>query len=295
LLWRTLCSPKKLFHQKNYFTKKTISPKKLFHQKLFHPPGFRMGGEPSGHIIFCETKDGVTKLIDDPFVTYLKLLGSVFNRGGNLDNLLDQLYMVVPEVFCARKPDSRAGKGLTLKEKAQLELWDVSDSSMISQYAIEFIPVYVEMYALMVADVFQIRGSLQIDMSPEWIKLREANLDLPETGWDMPLAEISYQNNQKLNVFLYLDPRSWAGPEVIRIGFRGGNNRDVLLGEGVFRNSGTSPKNAGYHKLWPENPWTGDVITENALRSCLTHLAEERAEFTNFFVMKNFRNSDSMS
>jgi len=94
-----------------------------------------------------------------------------------------------------------------------------------------------------------------------------------------------------MDVSLYLDPRPWAGPEVIRIGFRmtrpAGDS--VVVGEGVFRNSGTSPKNAGYHKLWPENPLTREAISEDTLIRGLKELAARRADFTNEYVENRIR------
>jgi len=271
--------------------KVTVGDRAIIDCFLEAGPGYRMGGEPSGHIIFCKTGEKKAELIDDPFITYIKLMKSVSELGGNLDEILSQLYLIVPDVYCARKPDSRAGTGLTLTEKTKLELWDRVDNKRISQYATVFIPNYIKLYGSMVTKVFQLKGIREIEMFPEWDKLLGGFLDLPETGWAMPVAKIIFQDDQELYASLYLDPRSWAGPEVIRIGFYYMSGEGLsVLGEGVFRNSGTSPKNAGYHKLWPENPWRDETVSEDILKIYLTKLAELRADFTSKYVEKTLRN-----
>lgn len=252
-----------------------------------------MGGEPSGHIIFCETISDEKRLIDDPFMTYLILLNRILDQGGSLDNILDQLFMVIPEVYCARKPDSRAGSGLTSDEKAHLELWENEEWGRISPYAETFIPEYVGYYSDMVGDVFNWGPPRDTQFTDDWTRLLSGEFETPERGLEMPLARILFDGDKNMDAFLYLDPRPWAGPEVIRIGFRmmRTSGAHVVVGEGVFRNSGTSPKNAGYHKLWPENPVTREAISEHTLIRALTDLARRRAAFTNDYVINLLRNN----
>lgn len=266
--------------------KVTVGDRALIDCFLDSGPGNRMGGEPSGHIIFSSTDDSSTILVDDPIITYLNLLDRVMDQGGNLDHILDQFYTVVPEVFCARKPDSRAGKGLSLTEKNHLELWTNGEWGNLSQYAKVFIPEYVSLYSEMVGAMFLWGDLEQILITDQWESLQSGDLEMPATGWLMPLSDIVFTGSQRIKAYLYLDPRPWAGPEVIRIVFRSitPEGRGLLIGEGVFRNSGTSPKNAGYHKLWPENPWTRETISEELLAETLTRLAALRAEFTNRYV-----------
>ncbi|HPQ41019.1 MAG TPA: hypothetical protein PLV45_11665 [bacterium] len=250
-----------------------------------------IGGEPSGHIVCCETTPDGKQLVDDPFMTYLVLLNRVLDQGGSLDNILDQLFMVIPEVFCARKPDSRAGSGLTTEEKRHLELWQFEEWGTLSPYAETFIPNYVMFYSEMVGSVFKWGPPMDTLFTDEWTRLLTGDLTLPDTGWEMPLATVVFDGKKYMDVSLYLDPRPWAGPEVIRIGFRmtrpAGDS--VVVGEGVFRNSGTSPKNAGYHKLWPENPLTREAISEDTLIRGLKELAARRADFTNEYVENRIR------
>ncbi|MBN1297667.1 hypothetical protein JXA80_12880 [bacterium] len=254
-----------------------------------------IGGEPSGHMVFCTRDSSGTTLVDDPFLTYIILMERVLNQGGSLDNILDQLFMVIPEVYCARKPDSRAGSGLTYDEKSRLELWEAGEWGRLSLYAGVFIPEYVRMYCEMLGDVFIWGSPVRCEFSDEWDRIKDGRIELPDTGWDLPLATAAFSHQQECRVFLHVDPRAWAGPDVIRIIFRvnrtdGETEEARLVGEGVFRNSGTSPKNAGYHKLWPENPISRDVVSESTLIHALTQLAARRAEFTNQYVIDNLRN-----
>ncbi|MCD4654644.1 hypothetical protein K8T06_12025 [bacterium] len=284
---RLVLSHEKMGKQPFHIRKVTVGDRAIIDCFMDAGPGFRMGGEPSGHIIFCNTEQNTTVLTDDPFITYLKLLDSIMDRGVSLDNILEQLYDMVPEVFCARKPDAQGNNGLTSAEKSQLELWKEGEWGVLSQYATVFVPGYVSMYCKMIDNVFCLDSTPQIVFSSEWKKLQTNCLDLPEAGWNMPLAEILYKDNRTLVASLYLDPRKWAGPEIIRIVFHSqkaeGDNL-FLIGEGVFRNSGTSPKNAGYHKLWPEDPWNGEIISNKLLRDNLRQLAVYRAEFTNKYI-----------
>jgi len=252
-----------------------------------------IGGEPSGHIIFCEMTPEGKRLTDDPFMTYLILLNRILDQGGSLDNILDPLFMVIPEVYCARKPDSRAETGLTATEKSFLTLWKDDQWGVISPYAEIFIPEYVAMYSEMVGDVFHWGAPLDTLFTNKWSDLLSGDGEMPETGWEMPLARVRFESSRSLDVFLYLDPRPWAGPEVIRLIFRAPRDtgETVVVGEGVFRNSGTSPKNAGYHKLWPENPLTRETVSEQTLIEALKHLAARRAAFTNEYVKNKIRHS----
>ena len=250
-------------------------------------PGRRMGGEPSGHMIFHHRDADRHHLIDDPFVTYLMLLRQLLESRRTLDDVMAQLFRSVPEVYCARKPDARARTGLTAAEKSALELWENGVWNRLSAYAAEFIPFYTALFAEAAGDLFGWGSPKRIAPAMEWNRLKRGVQSLPEEGWRMPLAEIEYADDLRITAFLYLDKREWAGPEVIRMEFffdAEAEDERVLIGEGVFRNSGTGPKNAGYHKFWILHPVTGANLDHHEIFRVLNRLAALRADFTDHYV-----------
>ena len=271
--------------------KVTVGDRSIIDVFMSAGAGIRLGGEPSGHIIFSYGDSKTTRLIDDPFVTWLRLIDLIQDTSFNIDPVLDIMFKAIPEVYCARKPDSRAGAGLTLSEKQSLELWETSQSGILSNYAKVFIPQYILFYCDMLRKVFDWTSTAEIIMTDNWSKLVESRYSIPSDGRDLPIAHIAFDGLVELNALLYLDKRLWAGPEVIRIGFETihSSGKHVRLGEGIFRNSGTSPKNAGYHKLWIEDPVTGHRIKQQILESALTELAQKRAAFTDTYVIDILR------
>jgi phosphomannomutase len=271
--------------------KVTVGDRAIIDSVLEAGPGMRLGGEPSGHIIFHERSESVNRLIDDPFVTYLNLLDRTMQMNRDLDTILNGIFREVPELYCARKPDSMARTGLLPGEKAALELWEENQWGHLSRYAAEFIPVYLSLYGAMLGSVFNWGQPERITFSEEWLQLKQRKIDLPYDGWQMPLARLQFQAIIT-EAFLYLDRREWAGPDVIRIAFytlTPAGDR-IQTGEGVFRNSGTGPRNAGYHKLWMQNPVTGECLSNETLRDVLTGLAVKRARFTDDYVDTVLRN-----
>ena len=238
--------------------------------------GRRIGGEPSGHIIFHHNTGERHYLIDDPFVTYLLVLNQTRLLKSDLDSIMERIFSDVPEVYCARKPDSRAGIGLSHAEKSHLELWGNSIWGHLSLYAEAFIPEYIRQYGDMAGTVLEWGEPDIIEMSNHWVSLKMHHLEIPCDGWNMPLASIVFEKNQLIDAYLYLDRRQWAGPEVIRINFFAGitGSKLVHIGEGVFRNSGTSPKNSGYHKIWIRHPTTGALIPHGRIIHGLDQLGE---------------------
>lgn len=271
--------------------KVTVGDRAIIDSFMDAGPGMRLGGEPSGHIIFHERTDGVNRLIDDPFVTYLNLLRRTMQMNCDLDTMLNDVFREVPDVYCARKPDAHARTGLLPGEKTALELWEDNQWGHLSRYATEFIPGYLSLYGTMLGTVFNWGQPEQITLSDEWLRLKQRKIDLPYDGWLMPLARLNFQQIIT-SAFLYLDRREWAGPDVIRISFftvSPAGDR-IQTGEGIFRNSGTGPRNAGYHKLWMQNPVTGECLSNEMLRHALTDLAVKRARITDNYVQTVLRN-----
>ena len=253
------------------------------------------GGEPSGHIIFAEKNNDELHIIDDPFITYMRLIELLAPERFDLDRIHNRLYWEIPDVFCARKPDAWGGNGISLQEKQFLELWDFQKRYSLSQYAKDFIPAYLDMYAGIYSRAFLKNSEAEVNFSWEWERLLDGDLETHDWDGDMAIATIFYNSTklqEELGVGLHLDRREWAGPDVIRLTFalKLENNKSFKMGEGIFRNSGTSPKNAGYHKLWPLHPIRKTALSEDKIFTLLTELAEWRAEWTDNWINTNIRN-----
>ena len=271
--------------------KVTVGDRAIIDCFLDAGPGKRMGGEPSGHMIFDSCCGSRHHLIDDPFVTYFLLLNQLRELDSDLDQVMERLFDDVPEVYCARKPDARCESGLTQSEKNRLELWENTTWGLLSSYARSFIPEYVVMFSAPAGDFWDWGLPERIDMSEQWKQLEKGSLGILADGWRMPLARVRFRAGGLLEASLYLDPRSWAGPEVIRIEFFAGLEGKEMqrIGEGVFRNSGTGPKNAGYHKIWIKHPVSGKILPHSKLVRILNELAICRAAFTDRYVMQVLR------
>ncbi|MGR3177708.1 MAG: hypothetical protein ACUZ8E_06590, partial [Candidatus Anammoxibacter sp.] len=72
--------------------------------------------------------------------------------------------------------------------------------------------------------------------------------------------------------------------ECNRIEAQGKEKQLCLAGGVVTRNSGTSPKNSAYNKLWFEHYLTGYKVENKVIERVTTEMAEKRVEFTNRFV-----------
>ena len=120
---------------------------------------------------------------------------------------------------------------------------------------------------------------------------------------------------EEVEIRLRLTNEDWAGPADINLSFNsksgklpqshgaaasvsGKNfdentecNRSVeeekelrLAGGVVSRNSGTSPKNSAYNKLWFEHYPTGHKVGNDIIEKVVTQMAEKRVEFTNRYI-----------
>jgi len=285
-----------LSNQKNAFNIQavTVGDRAIIDYFLDRGIGSMLGGEPSGHIIFAQKQNDELRIIDDPFMTYIKMLAIISFDRFDLDRVVDSLLTQVPDVYCARKPDARTAYGISLEEKRQLELWNPKTPSRISKYALNFIPAYIEMFGVAYSQAFLSGADQEMSFSLEWERLLEGSLSTQDWNGDLPVGLLTFGSNElleELNIGLHVDRRRWAGPEVIRLSFTLDTDQDepVKMGEGVFRNSGTSPKNAGYNKLWPVHPVSGETITDGKLREILDNLASKRATWTERYIMITLR------
>ncbi len=256
--------------------------------------GYLLGGEPSGHIIFAEPDPYGIRIIDDPLITYLKMLESIAPERFNLDSVLRRMFRELPEYYCARKPDSLAGQGISIAEKSALELWENQRFGKISDYARAFIPWYIHLFFQTYARVFRCGTSEETVFSDPWRSLLDGSLNARYFGTEMPVARTTFAELdlvEELSVKLNIDQRTWAGPEVIHLTFYLTVDGETMVkaGEGVFRNSGTSPKNAGYHKLWPHHPTRNISLDESQLSEFLDELAVKRAAWTDEYVLTKLR------
>ncbi|MFQ5647564.1 MAG: hypothetical protein ACE5GM_11600, partial [bacterium] len=84
--------------------------------------GVSIGGEPSGHMMFRETAGNKSRIVDDPIITQLRILGIMRRANRHFGQLINEVQE--EEVYTARKPEAWAGdrSGITLWEKNRLEL-----------------------------------------------------------------------------------------------------------------------------------------------------------------------------
>ncbi|MBN1355275.1 hypothetical protein JXA40_03285 [bacterium] len=258
------------------------------------PKGVLLGGEPSGHIIFAEPESGDLTIVDDPFITYIRLLNRLAADRFLLDRILTRQLAAVPDVYCARKPDARTAGGISLKEKKFLELWDPDRPGTLSRYAKTFIPELIGMFARGYSRGFHNGAGVTVSLTPHWTRLLEQNLKPSDFDRDLPIAGVRFGSAEileEMSAGLHLDRRSWAGPDVIRLSFTvaGFRNRRIKMGECVFRNSGTSPKNAGYIKLWPIHPRLDISLSPSLLREISDAIALDRANWTERYIISVLR------
>ncbi len=258
------------------------------------PSGRFLGGEPSGHIMFGESKEGHLQIIDDPFITYLRLIDRTAQERFDLDWILARFFWDVPEVYCARKPDARTARGISLEEKRALDMWSFGQPGHISDYARQFIPEYIALFSDAYSAAFLDNAPHTIELTTSWYGLIEKAFRLDPAIEFLTVALCEFPGTapqESLRVDLRVPHAEWAGIDVIRLEFHllQDNHPPVKMGEGVFRNSGTSPKNSGYHKLWPIHPTRHITVSDGALREILDGLAVKRAEWTERYIEENLR------
>lgn len=266
--------------------------------------GWLYGGEPSGHLLLCEvTASGALHLCDDPFAIHLHVLALCRRTGQGLGELLAALERGSLAPHTARKPDAWARdeasgrEGISLAEKASLRLW--SDERSLSPYAAALITDYVAHFGELYATLFHGAQAFAIAaVSPTLAELR--CLDEPQPGAskvDVPIGELTLflpeleTAVEVLTATLQLTSLEYFGPDdvVLRFFSRDTAGSAVKVGELVARNSGTSPKNAAYHKLWPIHAPTGKLVSPHALARTVDELARRRAAFTDAFVTGTLR------
>tara|TARA_B100000315_G_scaffold43957_1_gene38924 strand:+ start:2042 stop:4429 length:2388 start_codon:yes stop_codon:yes gene_type:complete len=281
-----------------------------------------IGGEPSGHMMFGVTEKGNMDLIDDPIITQLKILGLMRKTGKNFDTLLKKISDEVEEVFTARKPESWAGepdsKGISLREKINLELRERgSEKVILTEYAKKFISEYINIFSEGYVEAYyknipenlnkyadfqkSIRFSDELKLPAAELRgIRSLNTfnKLLKDGKTSD-SLIKYLNVGKIDIKtekgklieeieikLRLTTEDWAGPADINLSFYSKDQEGnlCLAGGVVTRNSGTSPKNSAYNKLWFEHYPTGHKVGNEVIERVTTKMAKKRVEFTNQFI-----------
>lgn len=265
-----------------------------------------IGGEPSGHMMFGAIENGKMVLIDDPIITQLKILGLMKKTGKDFDTLLKEIYDEVEEVYTARKPEAWAGepdgKGISLSEKIKLELRKRGAAkAILTEYAKKFIPEYINIFSEGYIEAYYQNipendgkySEVQsfISFSDEYNKLLNEGKTLNRLIEHLNVGKIELKTEsggliEDIEIRLRLTNKDWAGPADINLSFYSldKDNKLHLAGGVVTRNSGTSPKNSAYNKLWFEHYPTGYKISNEIIKRVTTRIAEKIAEFTNRFV-----------
>lgn len=267
-----------------------------------------IGGEPSGHMMFGAIEEGKMILIDDPIISQLKILGLMRKTDKNFDALLKEVSDEVEEVYTARKPEAWAGKpdskGISLSEKIRLELRERGcEKVILTEYAKQFIPAYInifsdgyiEAYYKNISENYNRYTDVQktIILSEEYSELLKERKSVKGLIEYLDIGKINIITKQgnsieEIEIKLRLTNKDWAGPADINLSFHSKDKKNKLhlAGGVVTRNSGTSPKNSAYNKLWFEHYPTGHKVSNDAVKKITTKMAEKRVGFTNRFVEK---------
>ena len=262
------------------------------------------GGEPSGHIMFTAEEKGKLILIDDPIITYLKLLGIMKNVGKDFDSLVAEITSETEEVFTARRPEAWAGEpygsGISLREKVDLELREAGQERLVlTPYAKGFIKRYIEIFAKGYIEAYY--KNIE-ENKKEYPQIKSSfSLQLKE-GYDIkgcvdriPISVIQLSSAgaliEEIEVKLRATNKSWAGPADINLSFyaKDREGKSQLAGGVISRSSGTSPKNSAYNKLWFEHYPTGRKIGNKEIEEVTTKMAVKRVEFTDTYVKEVLR------
>ena len=265
-----------------------------------------IGGEPSGHMMFGTIENGKMVLIDDPVITQLKILGLMRKTGKDFDTLLKEIFDEVEEVFTARKPEAWAGEpdsnGISLREKIKLELRERGGEKVIlTEYAKQFIPEYINIFSDGYIDAYykNIPENLgkypevqkSISFSDEYSRLLNMEKTVDSLFEYLCVGKIDIKTSEdvlieEIEIRLRLTDKDWAGSADINLSFysKDHEGNHCLAGGVVTRNSGTSPKNSAYNKLWFEHYPTGYKVENKVIERVATQMAEKRVEFTNRFI-----------
>jgi phosphomannomutase len=260
-----------------------------------------VGGEPSGHLIFASA-EGAPVLTDDPFVAHLRLVALARESGRAPGELWQALQAEVPEAPAVRKPDAWAPDpktghlGITLAEKAALNLRPRGASAGLSDYAARFIPEYLRIFGEGYARLYHGAGAeASARLAPEFEELRSGQIEPGPGKREVRVAEVVVlregEEVERLTARVQVAGVEYFGPDdiVLRFWALDPQGRPVKAGEVVARNSGTSAKNAAYHKLWPVHLPDGREADPVLYREVLEEIARRRAAFTDQYVLEVLR------
>lgn len=315
---------------------------------------YLIGAESSGHVMVFEAEKGRSEFFDDPIITDAMLKGIQRRLRRGLDELLAATAKVYPELVCIRKPDAwvvnnpqvpnqwtpspeaLAQGPLSLEEKEELLLSRRGAPTLtLTDYAKEFIPWYIKAFSDTYQQAFLSDQATKSIELPGFEQLcTNPTISVPRSGYLMvDLGEIRFEQlgaelNDTLTCRLRLTADPGFGPFDITLDFgryfrfsddQRAGVRWYCVGRGTFRNSGTSPKNSGYHNLDLFSfaliqaqfgvasiatipvlrPYSSTALfseselqsplSNNLLRTLLTELAVRRAIFTNEWVQTKLR------
>lgn len=257
-------------------------------------PGWCVGGEPSGHVLLVPPQREHTT--DDPFALHLHAVALARGAGRSLGALLSALDEGALDPHTARKPDAWAKDpernvfGLSLAEKSALEL--TTQEGRLSPYAAaliaDYAPAFGAAYAHLHADE---ATSVRFAARPLLDAMLASPIAFDAEKSDVTIGELTWRGEGALEVTLQLAGAACYGPSdiVLRFWAHTAAGARTKVGELVARNSGTSPKNAAYHKLWPVHPTREVVADEGRVREALDALAKVRADFTDRWVREVLR------
>ncbi len=246
------------------------------------------GGEPSGHVIFKGGKD-------DPIYTHVLLLGIMLGQKKPLPqtklvDLIAEATQGIEEVYTDRagaRPKSAGIDGITLREKRLLELRRPGTPILqLSDYAKEFVPWCAGRFAEGWRDLFAPGETVLVRPHEQFESLVRSGLTPPKPYGLVPIAELRI-GTSTIQARLRVSDVSYFGPnDITLVFFEESEKGEVVCGEMISRNSGTSPKNSCYIKLWPNSHSRKRTVDLKILEAKLKEMGGQRMEHTNAFVLE---------
>lgn len=247
------------------------------------------GGEPSGHVIFKGGKD-------DPVYTHILLLSILLKQNRplaqtKLVDLVDKATAGIKEVYTDRsgaRPKSPGVDGITLQEKKLLELRETGKDGRcyLTDYAKAYAPWCADLFSRAWKDLFAPGQQVQVTLSSEFDSFVKNGLLPPAPYGFVPVAEICI-GSTRLLAKLKVSSVSYFGPSDITVVFdESSNGKMQVCGEMVSRNSGTSPKNSCYIKMWPHSASLNKDVDLELLEKKLKEMGQARVNYTSQYILE---------
>ncbi len=252
------------------------------------------GGEPSGHMIFARLNESTDEmeLLDDPILTHLLIASIMRERNASFQELIDAVEREMgEEVPTIRKPEAYARDvdhdGLSFAEKKLLELRKTrGDRILLTDYALHLIPAVMDMFGKAYSKVFYNGAEHNVKIDSLYQTLANGEYRLKKSLQMLRIGDIEFRGFPGvLTVEIQLTDKSWAGPVDFNLSFLINGNDGLLhrVGKYIGRNSGTSPKHAGYVGIWTDD-YRGRTASVKEIENAGSELKKNVVKLTEDYI-----------